>query len=223
MGVFSRIKDMTKASINEMLDRAEDPVMMLNQYIRDMEEEIARAEVTTAKQVASERKLQERLQDAYRKSAEREARAAEALRGGQEELARQELEEKLYYEEKITEYSELHEQAKGQADELSRQLQEMKSDYYQMRNKRSELAARAQMAKTQKRIAEVRAVVQIEGGSASRGFQRMEEKIVQLEVEAEIAGQTHRTKQGANAGLLDQAKQRQVDEQLQALKDKLNV
>ena len=51
MGVFTRIKDMTKASINEVLDKVEDPIIMLNQYIRDMEEEIAQAEVTVAKQI----------------------------------------------------------------------------------------------------------------------------------------------------------------------------
>jgi phage shock protein A len=64
MGVFKRITDMTKAGMNEMLDKVEDPVVMLNQYIRDMEEEIAQAEVTVAKQIANERKLLQRLEEA---------------------------------------------------------------------------------------------------------------------------------------------------------------
>ena len=34
MGVFTRMKDMTKASIHEVLDKIEDPIVMLNQYLR---------------------------------------------------------------------------------------------------------------------------------------------------------------------------------------------
>ena len=37
MSIFKRMKDMTKASVNELLDKMEDPVVMLNQYLRDME------------------------------------------------------------------------------------------------------------------------------------------------------------------------------------------
>ncbi|HEY4431145.1 MAG TPA: PspA/IM30 family protein, partial [Paenibacillus sp.] len=29
MGVFQRIKDMTKASVNDLLDKVEDPIVML--------------------------------------------------------------------------------------------------------------------------------------------------------------------------------------------------
>lgn len=63
MGVLQRMKEMTKASVHELLDKMEDPVIMLNQYLRDMEEEIAKAEVTVAKQLAHERRLLQRLEE----------------------------------------------------------------------------------------------------------------------------------------------------------------
>ena len=118
MGVFTRIKDMTKASINELLDKVEDPVIMLNQYLRDMEEEIAQAEVTVAKQIANERKLQQSLAEHVKRSGEREAQAANALKNGQEAAARQALEEKLYHDQKATEYTEMHVKSKAQAEEV---------------------------------------------------------------------------------------------------------
>lgn len=218
MGVFQRIKDMTKASVNELLDKLEDPIVMLNQYLRDMEEEIAAAEVTVAKQMANERKLSGQVAELKRKVTELEEQAAEAVRAGDEEGARNFLMQKYSLDEKYEEYANLHRSSTEQAQELKEQLHQMKHDFYQMRNKRNELVARTQMAKARKQMTSISTTNQLESSNASKGFHRIEEKIMRLEAEADIAAYPQAEAHGFHSE--DPAMKEKVERQLAELKQK---
>ena len=53
MGIFSRIGDVLKANINDMIDRAEDPEKMVKQIILDLQKEVSKATQALGKAMAS--------------------------------------------------------------------------------------------------------------------------------------------------------------------------
>ncbi|MNV92701.1 PspA/IM30 family protein [compost metagenome] len=83
--------------------------------------------------------------------------------------------------------------------------------------------SRAQMAKAKKQMSQISSVHAIESGSASLGFHRMEEKIMQLEAEADVLRAPYSPSVTAYSKPVDAEKQLKVEEQLAALKSKLNT
>jgi len=150
MSIFKRVRDITVASINEILDKVEDPVAMLNQYLRDMESEIQKAEVAVARQDALEKKWKGLVEEMEDRAKKRDRQARLAVDVGDDRVARQALADKEYCQVKIGEYQAQYETAKEQKRSLSEQLQELKDKYYELRSKKYALVARANVASAKK-------------------------------------------------------------------------
>ncbi|MEI7026037.1 PspA/IM30 family protein [Paenibacillus sp. y28] len=219
MGIFKRLRDLTMASINDLLDKAEDPVKMLNQFLRDMGDDIAEAEIAVAKQIAIEKKFKQQYEEAEELVAKREQQAIKALEAGNEDLARRALQDKKEQTQRRDELQQQYGTAKVNADRLRGQLTEMKDEYEKMKNKKDLLVARAEAAKAQKQINQ--AMSGFGKDTAAKGFDRMSEKVLQMEAEAEAAGEIR----GKNRSLDDELdsldKSSGVDDELAALKARL--
>src|SRR5690606_9262892 len=112
MGIFKRLRDLTMASINDLLDKAEDPVKMLNQFLRDMEQDILEAEAAVAKQIAIEKKFKQQTEEAQDLVSRREEQALKALEQGNEDLARRALQDKKEQQARLDEFKSQHAIAK---------------------------------------------------------------------------------------------------------------
>lgn len=182
--VFKRIRDITLATVHDGLDAMESPVSMLNQYLRDLEEEIEKAQEAVVKQIMIEKKFNENQNDAKHMSEKRMRQATLAVGAGEEELARRALHDKKRYAAKAEQYEEMGAEAHQKVLELKEQLKEMKEKYYQLRDRKIELISRANAAKTKKQMNTV--LSKFDSESALKGFKRMEERIMEWETEAEV-------------------------------------
>src|SRR5688572_27155666 len=89
-----RIVDLIRASLNSLIDRAEDPERMLEQMMRDMQQSYDRSKVEVARVLAEKHRLQGQSKNAEKEMQEWEQRAVLALKAGDENLARKALERK---------------------------------------------------------------------------------------------------------------------------------
>ena len=75
MGLFQRISTLFKSEANAAIDKMEDPEKMLNQSIRDMQEQLNQAKAQVAESIAYEKRLKMQYDKAVEKAKEWEGKA----------------------------------------------------------------------------------------------------------------------------------------------------
>ena len=211
MGVFSRLSDILKSNINDLLDKAEDPEKMVKQIIIDMQKELTIATQNLGKAKASERLAQKKMDDAVKVAASWEAKAKAALSQGNQDLAKQALAKKVRADEEVATYTEMYESISTQTDAIEDQVEVLKAKLDEAKSRQAMLIARSQMADTKKALAKSQGG--FDGASALEKFDRMEEKIQRKEAEAdafaEIGG-------GGDADLVESFDQIEKDAKVDA-------
>ncbi|MBB6452106.1 phage shock protein A [Salirhabdus euzebyi] len=216
---FKRVKTVVGSELNAMLDKAEDPVKMLDQFMRDMERDIREAESAVAKQIANEKMLKRKYDDAQAIVDKRQTQAERAIEAGDEDLARRALEDKKNYEQQATLLKESWDVAVKDSTSLRTKLDEMKAEYQDMKIKKDTLKARAESAKTRTKMN--RTMSSIGNDEAKQGFERMEEKVFRYEAEAETSEDLSYQTRSLDDEFDKLEKSSGVDDELAALKKKL--
>jgi phage shock protein A len=181
MSLLRRMRDMTVATFNEKLERSEDPVRMIDQYLASQREQIQQAEKLHQQCVQHAHSLRAQYVGAEQWRDKREQQAMLALKAGEENTARLALQDKMVHEQKCEQYRELYEQSKLALVELEDQLHALKSDYTEIAAKRSYYQARLESVRLQRRMNEH--MSEMGRSSTPRMFNRLEEKVSDLEFE----------------------------------------
>ena len=217
-GTISRISDILKSNINEILDRAEDPEKMIRQMVRDMEEAVGKATASVGTAVANHKRLERQYNDKDRQREEWQGKAERAVESGDDDLARRALERKALLAKAAEDLVPAVEESRQTAEQLREQLRELKTKLEEARTRQGTLVARHQAAEARKRLAQS---VSGLGEDAFSSFERFEQKVEAKEAEAsahvEIAGEMGDIEKEIRQVDVD----RSVDDELQILKAKL--
>jgi len=216
--IFKRLSSLINASINDLVDRAEDPERMIKQFIREMEEHIQAAKEGVIEAIASEKQLQKQVDEQRRRTAEWLQKAEAAIAEDREDLARAALERKKEHERTLQGLEPAWQAAKEASAHLKRQLQRLEDKLEEAKLKRGTLVARqraaearqhmdrtaaslqagyashAELARMEDRVAEIEARAQAEA-ELSRDSSDLEREFMALEVDSEVEAELTRLKQ----------------------------
>ncbi|SFC87724.1 phage shock protein A (PspA) family protein [Bacillus sp. OV322] len=187
MGIFKRLKTITMAEINEGLDRIEDPIAMLNEYSREMENEIAKGQKALAAQVFTEKKQEALISETKALVEKRTRQTKLAIKQEEEAMAKLAIQEKLTSEKQLSLYQEQLESIKEQTQILLEKLEQLKETYQYMQQKKILLASRANVARSIKQIQ--KSTVSFQTDSIARGIARAEDRILLMEAEVQTGQQ----------------------------------
>lgn len=193
MGIARRVRDITVATLNDQLERAEDPVKLIDQYLAAQKEQIMQSEQLYKQCVQHREAMRQQYLQAKLMAEKREEQAAIALKAGEDEIARMALQDKLLHAEKRDQYKELYEQAYTSAMELEQALTKLQSDYDEVVAKRQYYAARMESIRLRQQMNERMAHSGSGGvGSAGRAFRRLEDRVSDMEMETRALGELRR-------------------------------
>ncbi|WP_422661590.1 PspA/IM30 family protein (plasmid) [Paenibacillus sp. EC2-1] len=217
MGLFSRISNLFKASTHGVIDRMEDPEAMLNQYLRNMESQMRKAEASvvrimgTAKQLSAQINEEQELLEKYANH------AVAAAQIGNEELARHAIVKKQQHAAKLEILNNEFAATSKSADELRQALQKMHEEYVAMTQRKDALIARASSHKAQKKVMKALRDMSSSDGVAA-GFNRVEQRINNMGYEAMAYNELQQRNWDDELQRISDNKA--IDDELQALKIK---
>ena len=138
MGILDRFTSIVKANINELLDKAEDPEKMVDQYLREMTESLAEVREATAGVMAEEKRCKKLLDENREETEKYEELARKALAAGNEADARVFLAKKQELAGRAEGLTVAYESAKANADKMRQMHDKLVADI-------EELTARKEM------------------------------------------------------------------------------
>lgn len=217
MGLFDRVSRLVRANINDTISKAEDPEKILEQAIIDMQEDLVQLRQAVATAIASQKRTQQQQAQAQSEADNWQRRAQLALQKGDESLAREALSRKKVQAETATAMKTQLDQQTATVDTLKRNLIALEGKISEAKTKKDMLKARASAAKANEQLQKT--VGGLGTSSAMGAFERMEEKVLQMEARSQAAAEI------AGSSLENQFAQLEsgtdVDDELAAMKAQL--
>lgn len=218
MGIITRFKDIMAANINALLDKCEDPEKMIDQYLRNLEQDFSKVKAETAAIMAEEKSAKRKLDDCVSEMSKMGEYAKKAVAAGNDDEARRFLSKKAELSEKQTVLTKNYEMACENSAKMRQMHDKLAEDIASLKSRRDMLKAKARVAETQKKMNGLGSGME-GAGSNLAAFDRMEEKVNKMFDEADAMSELNDA--GKEDSLEELAKKYDNDNKTSAVDDEL--
>lgn len=223
MGIISRFKDIMSSNINALLDKAEDPAKMVDQCLRNLQDDLGKVKAETAAIMAEETRAKRELDENEAEITKLQEYAEKAVLAGNDEDARTFLSKKAALVEKQVALRQAYDLASSNASKMRQMHDKLTAQIQDLNARRDTIKAKVAVAKTQERVNSMTSSIDNSQGSLD-AFSRMEAKADSMLDKANAMAELNNSgggdtvedlKQKYNTGSVA------VDDELAALKSKL--
>jgi phage shock protein A len=172
-----------RSNITTLREKCEDPERMIHQLLIDMEHELEKVRDSVAGAIADEIQLGKSVKQAEQEVDSWAERATSALKRGNEDAAKDALEQKVYADQRSEDLRREYDKQKEQTEKLRQSVVELETKIRQARQKQTLLLARMTRANSSNRINQ--ALVNANSKSAFAQFSRLEKSADRAEAMAE--------------------------------------
>nr|WP_044200289.1 PspA/IM30 family protein [Oscillochloris trichoides] len=219
MSILGRIKDLVSANINAMLDGAEDPEKMANEYLRQLTNELYEVRTNVAAAMADETKLEQRRIASQHEVDQWQMKAEAALRAGDEELAKAALSRKVQSQKLAEQYLAQETAQEEQVAALQDALVNLETRIAEVKAKKELIIAKKNRAATQEALQ--RTAASMGRITAIDKLDQLEEKVDDRLAQAEAMA---KLEQGSlEAKFRDLEKGQEIDSELAELKRRMGI
>lgn len=226
MGILSRFKDILSANVNAILDKAEDPVKMIDQYLENAMNDFAEVKEETAAVLAEEKRCKRLLVSNQEDIKKYETLAQKAVLAGNDGDAKVFLAEKQVLEANEDRYQKAYAAARANAEKMRQLHDKLAADIQSLQNRRAGIKATMAVANTQKTVNKAIGSYGEASGSLA-GFAKMEEKAQRMLDEAAALSELNENAGSEEVSALEEkysaAGSQSVDEELARMKAGLGV
>ncbi|HLR79426.1 MAG TPA: PspA/IM30 family protein [Bacillota bacterium] len=221
MGILARFKDIMSSNFHALLDKAENPEKMVDQYLRNLQRDLGKVKSETATIMVEEKRAKRAVEECKEDIEKMQNYALKALEAGNENDARKFLEKKASLVEKEAELQAAYEVAASNTVQMRQMHDKLVEDIGTLEARRSLIKGKAAMVKTKQRMNEIGTSVGGMNRSIS-AFERMEDKVNQSLDEANALAELNEGPTDDIKHLTDKYKSSvDVDDELALLKEQL--
>lgn len=187
MGFLDRLGRVIRSNISSVVGQAEDPEKILEQAVADMNEDLIQIRQAVAQAIATQKRTERQCAQAESTAKEWYQRAQLALQKGDEALARDALSRRQTYASTAESMAAQIQQQRTVVEQLKQNMRMLETKLAEARSKKDLYVARARSAKASQQLGEM--LGSVNTGGAMAAFDRMEEKVMQLEAQADVVNE----------------------------------